>query len=108
MHLVAITITFFACLDGLVWVRFHKLLRPLRRQRLWQSLLACAMVIAIIFAAALSTGSSAVLRTHHLIPQWIPSTIFVWHFLVLPMTISLLVRRTDNQTNPKNLSAYAD
>jgi hypothetical protein len=90
MHLVAISITFFACLDGLVWVRFHRLLRPLRHHRFWQSLLACAMVTSILFSAELSTGSSTVLRAHHLIPQLIPSTIFVWHFLVLPMTIALL------------------
>jgi uncharacterized protein len=90
MHLVAISIIFFACLDGLVWVRFHRLLRPLRRHRLWQSLLACAMVSSILFSAELSTGSSLVLRTHHLVPTIIPSTIFVWHFLVLPMTIALL------------------
>jgi uncharacterized protein len=90
MHLVAISITFFACLDGLVWVRFHRLLRPLPQHRIWQSLLACAMVTSILFSAELSTGRSAVLRTHHLIPQLIPSTIFVWHFLVLPMTITLL------------------
>ncbi|MGD0464038.1 MAG: metallophosphoesterase [Tepidisphaeraceae bacterium] len=90
MHLVVFTITFFVCLDGLVWVRFHKLLRPLRRCRLWQGLLALAMVALIAFAAALATGSSTVLRTHRLIPQWISSTVFVWHFLVLPMTIAVL------------------
>jgi hypothetical protein len=90
MHLVGISITFFACLDGLVWIRFHRLLRPLPRHRLWQSLLACAMATSILFSAELSTGSSTVLRTHHLIPMLIPSVIFIWHFLVLPITIALL------------------
>ncbi|MGD0541392.1 MAG: hypothetical protein ABSB33_07735, partial [Tepidisphaeraceae bacterium] len=79
MHLVVFTIAFFVCLDGLVWVRYHMLLRPLRRCRLWQGLLALAIVSSMAFAAALATGSSTVLRTHHLIPRWIPSTVFVWH-----------------------------
>jgi hypothetical protein len=90
MHLVVFTITFFACLDGLVWVRFHKLLRPLRHHRLWQGLLAVTMLMSITFTAAMATGSSTVLRTHRHIPQLLPSTVFVWHFLVLPMTIAVL------------------
>jgi uncharacterized protein len=90
MHLVVFSVTFFICLDVLVWLRLHLLLRPLPRHQFWQCLLALAMVMSILFAAALATGSSTAWRTHRHIPQWIPATVFVWHFLILPLTILVL------------------
>lgn len=90
MNWVIITITFFICLDGLVWVRFHAMLSRMRYRWLWQSLLAGMMLMAVGFAVLLGTGSGTVLRWHRAIPQWIPSTVFVWHFLLLPATVAVL------------------
>ena len=90
MNWVVLTITFFICLDGLVWVRFHAMLSRMRHRWLWQGLLAVMMLMAVGFAVLLGTGSATVLRSHRVIPQWIPSTVFVWHFLLLPATIAAL------------------
>jgi len=87
MDVVVFIVTVFIALDGLVWLRFHFLLRQMRRRRLWRGILALLMLGAVVFAVVLGVSNPTVLRSHRIIPQWIPAAVFVWHFLVLPVTI---------------------
>jgi hypothetical protein len=91
MNRVIATIILFACLDCVVWVRAHFRLSRTRHRYVWQSLLALPMILLVAFGVLLANGKPIVLRMHHVIPTIIPSTIFVWHFLVLPATIVLLL-----------------
>jgi len=90
MNIVLIIVTLFIALDGLVWLRFHYLLRQTRRHRLWRGILALLMIGAVVFAVVLGVSNPTVLRSHRIIPQWIPAAVFIWHFLVLPITVAAI------------------
>jgi hypothetical protein len=90
MNVVLIIVTAFIALDGLVWLRFHFLLGRLRRRRLWRGILALLMLGAVVFAVVLGVSNPTVFRSHRIIPQWIPAAVFIWHFLVLPVTVAAI------------------
>jgi hypothetical protein len=81
----------FICLDLWVWFRLDKLARPLNRSRLWRGALAFCMLAAIGFAVLSMFSNKTIGREHQLIPHWIPASIYIWHFLILPVTFIALV-----------------
>lgn len=87
MNIVQLTVTVFIILDGVVWMRLHVLLRTMRRPRVWQSALAALMLAAVSFAVILGISDPTVFRHHRVIPQCIPAAVFIWHFLILPVTV---------------------
>jgi uncharacterized protein len=90
MNIVQILIPTFIILDGVVWIRFHYLLGKMRRRRLWRSGLAVFMLGAVGFAVILGISNPTVFRHHRVIPQWIPAAVFIWHFLILPVTFGAI------------------
>jgi len=90
MDLVVLILTSFIALDAVVWLRFHYLLGRMRRAQLWRGILAAIMFCAVLFAVVLGISNPTVFRSHRIIPQWIPAAIFIWHFLVLPITIAAI------------------
>ncbi|MBN8548353.1 MAG: metallophosphoesterase [Deltaproteobacteria bacterium] len=78
-------------IDILWWLAADRAFRKLRKSWLWRSLLACFMAgqfatVCWIFAARLweQQGLSAP-------PQFLTSVTFLWHLLILPMTLLLSV-----------------
>src|SRR5580700_8354159 len=90
MNIVQILVPTFIALDGLVWVRFHYLLGKMRRRRIWQTALAVFMLASVGFAVILGISNPTVFRHHRIIPQWIPAAVFIWHFLILPVTVAAI------------------
>ncbi|MDP9172310.1 MAG: metallophosphoesterase [Planctomycetota bacterium] len=83
----------FVSLDLWVWVRLDRLLRPLGA-RLWRAALAFLILCAIGFAIISMFANHFIGREHQIIPQWIPASIYIWHFLILPVTfLALLIHK---------------
>jgi uncharacterized protein len=81
----------FIAMDLYVWLRLDRPLRSLRRARFWRILLAIIMPAVIAFAFLSLARKATVGRSHSLIPQWLPASAFIWHFLVLPVTVITLL-----------------
>jgi uncharacterized protein len=71
------------------------------------------MLASVAFAVILGISNPTVFRHHRIIPQWIPAAIFIWHFLILPVTVAAialegavrLVKRSPRRAAPAtNLS----
>ncbi len=90
MNIVQIAVITFIVLDGLVWIRFHGMLRQMRRRRVWQAALAAGMGVVVSFVVILGISNPTVFRHHQVIPQWFPAAIFIWHFLILPVTVGAI------------------
>ncbi len=50
-------------------------------------MLGGTMSAAIGFAVLTLFSRQAVGRFHYVIPQWMPASIYLWHFLILPLTV---------------------
>jgi uncharacterized protein len=90
MNIVQIAVITFIVLDGVVWIRFHGMLRQMRRRRVWQGALAAVMGVVVSFVVILGISNPTVFRHHQVIPQWFPAAIFIWHFLILPVTVGAI------------------
>ena len=91
MKLFASILGGFICLDIWVWLRLDRAVRTFGRPRMWRILLAFLMLTAISFAVLSMFSNRTIGREHHLIPKWIPASIYIWHFLILPFTVIVLV-----------------
>jgi predicted MPP superfamily phosphohydrolase len=86
--LAIILSTFF--LELIWWWRADRLLRPLRHHRLWRALLAVFALTQALCMLSLVLGRF-VLGEHpddHF-PRWLFAATFIWHLLVLPLTLVL-------------------
>ncbi len=90
MNIVQIAVITFIVLDGVVWIRFHGMLRQMRRRRVWQAALGAGMAVVVSFVVILGISNPTVFRHHQVIPQWFPAAIFIWHFLILPVTVGAI------------------
>jgi uncharacterized protein len=87
VQIVFIILFSFIGMDLFVWLRVDRLLRRARVRRIWRVILAFTMMAAVAFAFLSLARKASVGRTHSLIPSWLPASIYIWHFLVLPVTV---------------------
>jgi predicted MPP superfamily phosphohydrolase len=85
-------LTIFFCVDAWIWLRLDRMLCQTRRPWLWRTLLAVAM-LAVMLCTLLSLLEGSMLATEHRkIPRWAPAALYIWHFLIMPLTaVGLLI-----------------
>jgi hypothetical protein len=79
-------------LDTFVFWRMYVLLGATRRRRLWRAILAIMAFTALAFCATGFVAIPILGGTRNPLPRWLVASLYIWHFLALPiMAISLLI-----------------
>jgi hypothetical protein len=92
MHTLEAILALFFCVDAWIWLRLDRLLRGTHRPRLWRVMLAASMLAVMVCAAHSLLRRSMITTEHREIPQWAPAAVYIWHFLIMPLTaLALLI-----------------
>ena len=86
MGIISGILTIFFCLDAWIWLRLDRMLCRTHRPWLWRTMLAVAMLCAMLFTLLSIVEGSIVATEHRKIPQWAPAAVYIWHFLIMPLT----------------------
>jgi hypothetical protein len=79
-------LTVFICLDAWIWLRLDRMLRGTHRPWLWRTILGILM-LWVMLSALLSVAERSLMATEHrIVPQWVPAAVYIWHFLIMPLT----------------------
>jgi hypothetical protein len=81
----------FICLDAWIWLRLDRLLVRTYRPWLWRTILAGLMLSAMLFSLLSIVERSLVATEHRIVPQWVPAAVYIWHFLIMPLTALALL-----------------
>jgi hypothetical protein len=81
----------FICLDAWIWLRLDRLLVRTYRPWLWRTILAGLMLSAMLFSLLSIAERSLVATEHRIVPQWVPAAVYIWHFLIMPLTALALL-----------------
>jgi predicted MPP superfamily phosphohydrolase len=95
--LVASIVGLIVFLDVFVFLRMNALLRAVERPRVWRVTLILFSFAAIAFCVAVAVKLSLLGSTRDPLPRWLLTSLYIWHFLILPplalaLLIDLLVR----------------
>jgi predicted MPP superfamily phosphohydrolase len=92
MHTLEAILALFFCVDAWIWLRLDRLLRATHRPSLWRVMLALSMLSVMVCAAYSLLHRSMMTTEHREIPQWAPAAVYIWHFLIMPLTaLALLI-----------------
>jgi predicted MPP superfamily phosphohydrolase len=108
--LVAVIILSMLALDPLCWVWGDRILRKLRRSRLWRSLFGAFMGVQLGCLLFIIVGRVGSERTDEFLPRILLSAVFLWHFIMLPIAtvialLELLARLIPKRAAPAPLEA---
>src|SRR5437867_3924690 len=79
------------CLDIVWWRAIDQKLRRLKHAALWRSLLAAFIAPLALWALWLAAFPFKTVRDNDLIPMFLPSAAYLWHILVLPMSLIVMM-----------------
>ena len=84
-------LTIFICLDAWIWLRLDRMLRGTHRPWLWRTILGMLMMW-VMLSAMLSVAERSLMATENrIVPQWVPAGVYIWHFLIMPLTALALL-----------------
>lgn len=84
---LALLVLAFMAFDAWWWLRLSGLLRRLPGERLWRATLAVFLAGVLVYPIWLLLTLSGANRYHHIMPQIVPATSYIWHILIMPITV---------------------
>jgi hypothetical protein len=91
VYLFASILSVFILLDLLVLVRIYVLTRGMRGQKYWRTFVILWGIFAIGFCITAALANPLLGGRRDPLPRWLVSAQFIWHFLVLPILVLLLI-----------------
>ena len=86
-HWIAGLLLFFALLDLIVWRRMYVLLGNVKNARQWRVLLTALISLPLSFCFLDVFFNFTIQSTRDPAPSWLLGSIFIWHFIVLPVVL---------------------
>jgi predicted MPP superfamily phosphohydrolase len=86
-HWIAGLLLLFALLDFIVWRRMYVLLGNVKNARQWRVLLAALIFWPLSFCVLDVFFNFTIQSTRDPAPSWLLGSIFIWHFIVLPVVL---------------------
>src|SRR5262245_5619455 len=90
MRFVLVLIGMMFVCDLIWWSLADRILRPLRRAKLWRTLLGIFVGSQLPFFLMIILGRFSGGRTDALVPRTLVMVAFLWHFILLPVAILLV------------------
>src|SRR5581483_3509472 len=87
---MALFVLAFMAFDGWWWLRLNGLLRHLPGERAWRALLAAFLAAVLVYPVWLLVTYAGANRYHHIMPEIVPASAYIWHLLTMPIAAVLV------------------
>ncbi len=77
--------------DIIVWIGIDRIVAKMPRRRIWRAGVATTFLLLLAFVALTILAPHTLGRSHAVLPADIPAGMYIWHFIVLPVTATVLV-----------------
>jgi uncharacterized protein len=89
--LIAAILALLVLLNVFVCWRMYALLRAVRRPYIWRAILFLLTFTAVAFCASVVISLPFLGSARDPLPRWLVSSLYIWHFLLLPVMTVILI-----------------